>query len=322
MLVLGLQGSPRRKGNTHFLLTAFLAEAARLGAQTRIIEVDRQHIIPCKEYVVCEKKGYCPIDDDMQPEIFPLLRQAEVVVAASPIFFYNMTAQLKALIDRCQVLWARKYKLQLADPSSKTRRGFVLAVAATKGHNLFDGVLLTAKYFFDAISAHFDESLTYRQIEHFGDMQKHPTVQRDIKQAVSHLMTPFLHRKKVLFVGETNTCYSQMAWAFAQSAAGEKIEAFSAGHQPADKLNPKMVAVMAKKGIDMAFGRTKSVQEALGNLQPDVIVSIGSQERRVDIPSAQQEFWNLPDSADKSYDEIFSMGDEIQTKVRELCKKL
>ena len=130
MLVLGFQGSPRKKGNTSFLLTHFMQTAEKLGVQTRMIEVARQNIIPCKEYVVCEKKGYCPIDDDLQSDIYALVRRAEVVVMASPIFFYNMTAQLKAVVDRCQTFWARKYKLRLSDPAKKTKRGFFLAVGA------------------------------------------------------------------------------------------------------------------------------------------------------------------------------------------------
>jgi multimeric flavodoxin WrbA len=47
MMVLGFQGSPRKKGNTSFLLTSFMQAAEKLGAQTRIIEVTRKNIIPC-----------------------------------------------------------------------------------------------------------------------------------------------------------------------------------------------------------------------------------------------------------------------------------
>ena len=90
MLILGLQGSPRKKGNTRFLLSHFLEAAEKLGAQTHMIEVAYKNIIPCKELVVCEKKGYCPLDDDVNKEIYPLIRQAEIVVLGTPIFFYNI----------------------------------------------------------------------------------------------------------------------------------------------------------------------------------------------------------------------------------------
>ena len=149
MLVLGLQGSPRKKGNTNYLLSAFMEAVGKRGVQTHIVDVTQKNIEPCKEYVVCEKKGFCPINDDVKDEIYPLMRRAEVVVIATPIFFYNMTAQLKAVIDRCQTFWARKYKLKLKDPGASMRRGFLLAVgASTKGKNLFDGLHLTARVLF------------------------------------------------------------------------------------------------------------------------------------------------------------------------------
>ena len=231
MLVLGLQGSPRKKGNTAFLLSAFMKEAEALGAETLIVEADKKNIIPCKEYIVCEKKGFCPIKDDMN-DIYCLMRKAEVVVMASPVFFYNTTAQLKALIDRTQTLWARKYKLGLTDPLRSTRKGFMLSVGATKGKNLFEGLHLTAKYFFDAVGAGYDGSLTYWKIEHVGDMEKHPTVLEEVKAAVHSLLSPLLNRRKILFACVGNTCRSQMAAGFAQYLAGDRIEALSGGSHP------------------------------------------------------------------------------------------
>ena len=134
MFILGLQGSPRvKKSNTRFLLSAFMQQAESLGARTHVVEVPGKNIIPCKEYIVCEKKGFCPIDDDMKHEIFALIRKADVIVCATPIFFFNMTAQLKALVDRCQTFWGRKYRLKLRDPGSRTRQGFLLAVVAIGG---------------------------------------------------------------------------------------------------------------------------------------------------------------------------------------------
>ena len=86
MRILGLQGSPRRNGNSRYLLSTFMEEAGKLGAQTHTVVVDEQNILPCKEYVVCEKKGYCPIEDDMKTEVYALLRWSDVIVAL-PRFF-------------------------------------------------------------------------------------------------------------------------------------------------------------------------------------------------------------------------------------------
>ena len=322
MLVLGFQGSPRKKGNTSFLLTNFMQAVEKLGAQTRIIEVARKNIIPCREYVVCEKKGYCPIDDDVKSEIYPLIRQAEVVVLATPIFFFNMTAQLKAVVDRCQLFWARKYKLKLTDPAKRTKRGFLLAVGASKGRSLFEGLQLTAKYFFDAIDARFEGSLTYREIEGPKDMTKHPKVLADVEKAAADLIGPLIGRKKILFACRENACRSQMASGFAQYLAGEKFEVINGGSEPADQVNPDMVKAMHAKGIDMAFRVPQSIESAISNNAPDFIVSMGCGEDCPYVPGAQMRDWDLADPAGKPPDFMREVRDEIENKVKSLIKEL
>ena len=323
MFVLGLQGSPRLKSNTNFLLTTFLEETQKLGATTHLVHVDKKNIIPCKEYVVCEKRGYCPIHDDMETEIYGLLRKADIVVAATPIFFYNTTAQLKALIDRSQTLWARKYRLHLTDPNRKWRKGFMLAVGATRGKNLFEGVDLTMKYFYDAVGAAYDSGamLAYREIEKPGDMKKHPTVHQDVKEKVAELMAPFTGRKKILFACRENACRSQMASAFAQILAGDKIEAYSAGSQATEKINPDMEKVMAEKGIDMAFRTPQDLETAIAATKPDIIVTMGCGEQCPFVPGCKTIDWDLPDPAGQSIEIMKDVRDKIENAVTTLIKE-
>ncbi len=322
VLVLGLQGSPRKKGNTSYLLTTFLNEAARLGAKTQMVAVAQKNIVPCKEYVVCEKKGFCPIDDDMKHEIYPLLRQADVIVAASPVFFYNVTAQLKALIDRSQTLWARKYRLKLKDPAQNYRRGFLLAVGATKGKNLFEGVLLTAQYFFDAVGSSFEGSLTYRSIEGPKDMENHSAVHEDVRTAVNKLIGPLIGRKKILFACRENACRSQMASAFAQHYAGEKLDVLNGGSRPADKINPDMVEAMQEKGLDMAFRIPKSINEAIDGNPPEMIITMGCGEECPFVPGAKISDWDLPDPTGESKEFMRNVRDEIEKRVKALISGL
>ena len=322
MLVLGFQGSPRRKGNTSFLLAAFMQAAEKLGAQTRIVEVTRKNIIPCKELVVCEKKGYCPIEDDIETEIYPLIRQAEIVVLATPIFFFNMTAQLKAVVDRCQLFWARKYRFKLVDPAHKTKRGFLLAVGASKGKRLFDGLKLTAKYFYDAIDAHFESSLTYREIEGPKDMSRHPTVLADVEKAAAGLIGPLVGRKKILFACRENACRSQMASAFAQSLAGDRFEVLTGGSQPAEKVNPDMVKAMQEKGLDMAFRIPQSIMSAIADNPPEIIVTMGCGEECPFVPGAKMLDWDLEDPAGKPLDFMREVRDEIENRVANLIEEL
>lgn len=323
MLILGLQGSPRKNGNTDYLLKAFMNEAENSGVKTHIIDVAKKNINPCRGCGFCEKNGMCIIqDDDMAGEIYALLWRADVIVAATPIFFYSATAQLKALIDRSQTLWSRKYKLNLIDPGRKTRQGFLLSIGATKGKNLFDGLHLTAQYFFDAVGADFHGSLTYRRIENKGDIQKHPKVLDDVKEEVGSLLKPLLSRKKILFACIGNTCRSQMASAFAQYFAGDKIEALSGGSKPELEINPVMVEAMGEKGIDMAFRKTQSLESAISDVKPDMIITMGCGEECPYVPGATVKDWDIPDPAGKSIDFMRTARDEIEKRVKEFVESI
>ncbi|MFC1884198.1 NAD(P)H-dependent oxidoreductase [Thermodesulfobacteriota bacterium] len=314
MYIVGLQGSPRKNSNTDILLSSLLDEAKNLGAGISKIEVARKKIEPCRECGTCEKKGFCPIDDEMQ-QIYPLLRRADLVIMATPIFFYGATAQMKALIDRSQALWSRTYVYKLKDPGRKWRKGFLLAVGATKGKNLFEGVNLTAKYFFDAVGASFDGTIGFKQVEESGAIEKHPTALKEVKEKAKELVSPFLKRKNILFMCRENACRSQMAGAFLRYSAGDKYDVVTAGSEPADEINSTMVSAMEEKGIDMAYIKPRSIDEALENFKPDQIITMGCGDACPFIPGASVEDWDLPDPAGKPIDFMRQVRDEIKKRV-------
>lgn len=322
MFVLGLQGSPRKKGNTHYLLSAFLETVGGRGAETLLVQVADKHIKPCIGCGHCERKGVCSIrDDDMSLEMFGLLRRADVVALATPIYFYNATAQMKTLIDRTQTLWSRKYKLGLTDPGRPDRKGVLLAVGATKGKNLFEGMVLTAKYFFDAIGADFQGRLTYPRIENFGDMARHQTVREDINKEVDRL-APLLKRKKILFACRENAGRSQMARAFAQYHGGGRVDALSAGSMPAGAVNPLMVEAMAESGIDMAFQTPRSIDEVIAATPPEIVITMGCGDECPYLPGVRYETWDLPDPAGKPIEVVRMLRDDIEGRVKRLMDTL
>ena len=175
MKVLGIFGSPRRGGNTEILLEQVLKGAEKEGAKAERLHLIDYTITPCKECHGCDNTGNCVVLDDMQ-KIYPKLLEADAVILASPIFFYGVTAWAKALIDRSQALWSRKYLLK--DPSlgkeGRKRKGFFVSVGATKGQKVFEGAILTAKYFFDVLNAEYVGELVFRGVEAKGDILKHP----------------------------------------------------------------------------------------------------------------------------------------------------
>jgi multimeric flavodoxin WrbA len=175
--VLGIMGSPRIKGNTDLLLEEALKGAKSQGAEVEKIVVDKLKIAPCKEYLGCFKDGNCVIRDDMD-DIYPKLLGADVVIIASPMFFYGVSSQAKALIDRCQALWARKHILKQSLPNGG-RKGAFIAVGATKGKRLFEGVILTVKYFFEAIGVEYADELLIRGVDARGEIKEHPIALSD-----------------------------------------------------------------------------------------------------------------------------------------------
>ena len=170
-------GSPRIKGNTDLLLDEALKGARSEGAEMEKLIVDKLNIAPCREYYGCLRDGNCVIRDDMAG-IYPKLLNADVVIVASPMFFYGLTSQLKALIDRSQALWAGKYVLKQNLPY-EGRKGAFIAVGATKGQKLFDGSIYTVKYFFQAIGVEYAEELLVRGVDKKGEIIKHPSALKD-----------------------------------------------------------------------------------------------------------------------------------------------
>lgn len=173
MKALGIMGSPRLRGNTDLLLDKALEAIKESGYEIEKIVVDRLTLSPCREYYACLRDGKCSIRDDMD-EIYSKLLDSDIIIVASPIFFYGVTAQVKALIDRSQALWARKYVLKQAFPKTG-RKGAFIAVGATRGENLFAGSILTIKYFFKAIGIDYAGEVLVRGIDKKGDILAHTT---------------------------------------------------------------------------------------------------------------------------------------------------
>jgi multimeric flavodoxin WrbA len=175
MKVLGIFGSPRRGGNTEALLKEYLRGCRDAQAEAEEVYLRDLKITPCLEIYACRKDGKCPIRDDMQ-NLYGKISETDILVLASPIFFYTVSAQAKAFIDRCQAFWSQKYLLKRPIAAEKgSRRGVFISVGGSHGEKVFDGALITMKYFFDAVDMVFYKSLVYRGIDGKGEILRHPT---------------------------------------------------------------------------------------------------------------------------------------------------
>ncbi len=173
MKILLVNGSPRQHGNTDILLDK-VAEGVRLaGREAETIRLADLTIHPCIGCGHCEAEGVCVIDDDMTP-LYDKLARADRVVIGTPVYFYGVTAQTKAFIDRCQALWCRKYLLGQIRLDRDRLRGYLVSVAATDGGRIFDGTRLTVRYLFDALDVTYAGELLVRGVEGKGAVTRKP----------------------------------------------------------------------------------------------------------------------------------------------------
>lgn len=102
MKVLGIVCSPRISGNTEILIKEALASAKDLGAEVELITLAERSISFCDGCLSCVETERCKIEDDMQ-EIYSRLLEADGIIFGTPVYFWNVSAQAKALIDRTYI---------------------------------------------------------------------------------------------------------------------------------------------------------------------------------------------------------------------------
>jgi multimeric flavodoxin WrbA len=173
--IIAIYGSPRRKGNTALLLKRAVEGAIEAGAEVEEIVLRDLRMSPCLEIYGCKKDGRCVIQDDFQG-VYDKVLASQGLMLASPIFFYTVSAHTKTLMDRFQSLWVKKYWIDKRPFGKRefTGKGLFISVGATKGKRLFEGTILTVRYFFELLDMELWRSLLYRSLDFEGDVLKHP----------------------------------------------------------------------------------------------------------------------------------------------------
>ena len=99
MKAVAFVGSPRKNGNTEILARHTLRAVAEEGIETELVRMAGLDIRPCNACMVCKKKEWCPIDDDLLP-LYAKAKEADAIILASPVYFGSATALMKAFMDR------------------------------------------------------------------------------------------------------------------------------------------------------------------------------------------------------------------------------
>lgn len=146
--IVVLMGSPNRKGSTNILVEEFIRGAKENGHQAEVVDVCHADVHPCTGCVHCGYEGPCVQKDDVEL-IRRQLLQSDMVVFATPLYYYGMTAQMKTVVDRF-----------CAYNSSLNRRHLKSALL-TVAWNADD-------WTFDALEAHYKTLVRYINFEDMG----------------------------------------------------------------------------------------------------------------------------------------------------------
>lgn len=131
MKIVTLLGSPRTKGNSASIAARFNETAAQLGAETRIFELNRLSYRGCQGCYACKKSlDRCVLKDDLT-EVLAAVQEADVVVLATPVYYGDVTSQLKGFIDRSYSYLKPDY---LTNPQPSRLSPKKLIFVLTQGH--------------------------------------------------------------------------------------------------------------------------------------------------------------------------------------------
>ncbi len=134
--VLILSGSPRKGGNSDLLCDEFMRGAAENGNEVAKINVADKRVAPCIGCYACKDTGKCVHKDDMEA-ILQAMIDADVLVLASPVYFYSIDAQLKAVIDRTVARWMEvrdKEFYYIATCADEERSSLETTIACFRGY--------------------------------------------------------------------------------------------------------------------------------------------------------------------------------------------
>ena len=188
--VLAIAASPRRHGNSETLLDRALAgvTAADAGAAIEKIVLNECKVKPCQNCGYCEKNGVCRFaaSDDMGG-LYEKLEHCDRFIVASPIFFANVTAQLKIMFDRCQPYWVRKF-LRRESLGAPARKALFLCLGGFEHDRFYKCARMVVKTWCICLDIELVADLFYAGIDKSGEIDKHPTALQDAFAAGSALV--------------------------------------------------------------------------------------------------------------------------------------
>lgn len=166
--IIVISSSPRKNGNSNALVAAFVRGAEERGNAVEVISLTGKHMEFCRGCMVCNKTNRCVIADDMK-QINEKLGKAEVVVFATPVYYYSVSGQLKTFFDRTSPHFTADYKF---------RDVYLLATAAEDETTTPEGTIQATVGWVDCFEkARLKKTVFAGGVDAIGDIAGHPALE-------------------------------------------------------------------------------------------------------------------------------------------------
>lgn len=167
--VLIISSSPRKGGNSETLAAAFAKGALEAGNEAETIYLREKQYGFCKGCFACHKLGRCVINDDAV-EVAAKMHDADVLVFATPVYYYSVSGQLKTMLDRANPLFDTDYAFTKA---------YLLAAAAEDEPETVEGAVKAVQGWVDCFErCELAETVFAGGVNDVGDIDGHPALER------------------------------------------------------------------------------------------------------------------------------------------------
>ena len=167
--VLVISSSPRKGGNSETLAAAFAKGAREAGHQVETVYLREKQVGFCKGCLACLKLGHCVIQDDAV-EITAKMHDANVLVFATPVYYYCVSGQLKTMLDRANPLFDSDYTFTKA---------YLLVTAAEDGEETVEGTVKAVQGWVDCFErCELADTVFAGGVNGVGDIAGHPALEK------------------------------------------------------------------------------------------------------------------------------------------------
>ena len=167
--VLIISSSPRKGGNSETLAASFAKGAEETGHKVETVYLREKKYGFCKGCLACLKVGHCVINDDAV-EIAARMHDADVLVFATPVYYYSVSGQLKTMLDRANPLFDSDYAFTKA---------YLLATAAEDGEETVEGTVKAVQGWVDCFErCELAGTVFAGGVNDVGDIAGHPALEK------------------------------------------------------------------------------------------------------------------------------------------------